>query len=181
MSEEVYKEIDGFKLYLVSNYGNILSNNNYKRSGPRILKPIVQADGYLHFTLCKNKKKYQMPAHRIVAQTFISNPNDKPYINHINGNKMDNRVENLEWVTSSENTQHAFKIGLMKSPKYYLGKKGELHPNSKKLRVTDYKGEIVGIYYGSAEAARELNISQASVSRYCLGYRQHEKYKFSYI
>lgn len=93
---EKYKTIIKYPNYLVSNLGNIKN----KKTG-RILKYYVKPNGYKQVQLGhRNSPEY---VHRLVAQTFISNNMNKKQVNHINGNKSDNRVENLEWVTASEN------------------------------------------------------------------------------
>ena len=66
--------------------------------------------GYANITLIKNGNKFKTVIHRLVAKAFIPNPENKPEVNHINGNKRDNRLDNLEWCTSSENRKHEFKI-----------------------------------------------------------------------
>lgn len=76
------------------------------------LKLHLDTVGYLITGLCKNGKETKHRIHRLVAQAYIPNPSNKPCINHLSGVKTDNRVENLEWVTHKENTQHAYKIGL---------------------------------------------------------------------
>ncbi len=79
-----------------------------------ILKPSLNKKGYLRIYLSMNSKKHTKSVHRIVAEAFIENPLDKKTVNHINGIKTDNRVENLEWATNTENMQHAFKNGYFK-------------------------------------------------------------------
>ena len=103
MNTEIWKPIPGAEGYEVSNLGNVRNANKTTHLALSIL------NGY--YKVCLGKYGTYL-VHRLVAQTFIPNPKDKPQVNHINGNKRDNRAENLEWVTASENTQHAVKTGL---------------------------------------------------------------------
>ena len=89
--------------YEISTYGRIKS---YKR-GEQIIKPVLDPDGYLKVRLNNNNKRKNFSIHRLVAIAFIHNPDNKPEINHIDGDKFNNRVENLEWVTAAENIAHA--------------------------------------------------------------------------
>lgn len=100
-----------YRNYEVSNEGEIYSLKHKK-----ILKPGKNTKGYLTIGLFYEKKHISARVHRVVAETFIPNPDNKPQINHIDGDKTNNRVSNLEWVTDSENKRHAFSTGLMKSP-----------------------------------------------------------------
>lgn len=104
---EIYKVISNYPNYEVSNLGNVRN----KKTG-KVLKPGKDGDGYLHVVLCKEGKTKLFKVHRLVANAFLQNPNNKPQINHINGIKTDNRLENLEWVTCSDNIKHAFRTGL---------------------------------------------------------------------
>ena len=108
---EVWKEIDGFDKYQVSNYGRIKS---FWGKEPRILKPYLPIE-YLSVALCGNGKKKHQKVHILVAKAFIPNPDHKPEVNHDDGHKFNCHVSNLYWATSAENNQHAVKNGLSKS------------------------------------------------------------------
>lgn len=124
MSEiEVWKDIKNFPNYQVSNYGKIKSKERITNVGiknikqikrkEKILKPLKITKGYLGIRLYNEKVKGKtFKIHRLVAETFIPNPNNYKQINHIDGNKENNCVENLEWCDRSYNIRHALEIGL---------------------------------------------------------------------
>lgn len=119
---EQWKHIPGYEgSYMVSSYGRVKSFKNNKE---RILKPGKNSSGYLNITLYKNDLPHYYRAHRLVAIAFLPNPENKNQVNHINGIKTDNRLENLEWATNKENIQHAYRTGLKDNL-------GEKHSNSK--------------------------------------------------
>lgn len=108
---ELWRPAVGFSdKYYVSNMGRIFTTSAHnKRNNPAIMKPAL-TDGYLRTVM--NRKTIKV--HRIVAMTWIENPNGKPQVNHKNGDKTDNRVANLEWCNNSENQLHAYRTGLSK-------------------------------------------------------------------
>ena len=107
-------------LYEVSNLGRV---SNYRK----VLKTYTLNSGYLAMKLVKDGGRKSVLLHRLVAEHFIPNPENKLEVNHINGDKTDNRVENLEWVTSSENKKHALNTGLKE---YNIPTKGQKLGNS---------------------------------------------------
>lgn len=107
---EIWRDIDGFDGYQISNFGRVKS---FMRKQPRILKPQpFHLSGYLCVHIYKGKDRCYLSIHSLVAKTFIQNPEGKPMVNHIDGCKLNSHVSNLEWVTASENQQHAYDIGL---------------------------------------------------------------------
>ena len=117
---EIWKPIRNFETYyLVSNLGRIkglkrllFNGKGFYYKNEKILKSFNDGNGYKILGLNKNGLRTNFKIHRLVAQAFIPNPENKPQVNHINGDKLDNRVENLEWVTASENALHSYKLGL---------------------------------------------------------------------
>lgn len=106
MSEniEIWKPVVGYEgLYKVSNLGKVKAIKWHRGNEEKEIKPYTTYKGYLRLRLCKNGKGKQFQIHRLVAEAFIPNPENKPYIDHINTDRTDNRVENLRWVTNKEN------------------------------------------------------------------------------
>lgn len=170
---EIWKKVNEFGDYQVSNMGNIKSpdfvlqvptGQKYIRKG-KILKPYKSKKGYLNCDLRINGKRKNVQVHRFVALAFIDNPENKPQVNHKDGNKTNNCVENLEWCTNSENQIHAFKNNLQK---------GDFsHPNSKLTleQVLYIKNHcIIGSKeYGMQAMAKKFNICHNSVKQIIMG------------
>lgn len=107
--EELVKPIDNFPGYMISNTGDVISVKGKK---PKVLKGKVDKYGYHCVCLRRDNKNYHFTVHRLVAKAFISNPHNKPTVNHKDGNKLNNNYTNLEWHTVSENTKHAYDNGM---------------------------------------------------------------------
>jgi len=180
MSEEIWKDVIDYEgIYQVSNMGRVKSLSrkrliNKKMNSYHILPEkimVIKSDknGYCHLTLCKNNKRKTYWLHRIVLKNFVNNLNNLPQINHINGNKSDNRVENLEWCTSKHNYHESVRIGIRNV------KPRKPYKNSKKLaQIKD--NQIVKIFDSRAIAIKELGILTINVGspKRCYGY--HWKY-----
>ena len=146
---EIWKPIKGFETkYEISSKGRI---RNLKTG--KILKPINNGFGYLYINLCKDSKIKRTAIHRLVAETFISNPNNLPQVNHKNEIKSDNRVENLEWCDSKYNANYGNrneKCTKTKRKKY--GKKVCQYDTNGNLINTMYMGDAIkikGVYYAN--------------------------------
>ncbi len=112
LPNEIWRDIAGYDgMYQISNYGRVKS---FKYGKWRILKPSLHTGGYLYVTLSKYNKVKHRYIHILVAKAFIPNPDGKPEVDHRYGNKFDNYVENLRWVTSKENSKNTKVLGLRK-------------------------------------------------------------------
>lgn len=139
---EVWKDIKGYEgIYQVSNLGNLKSLTRiiYDKNGVnktikgKPLKASTTLYGYKTVVFRNGKNKENFRVHRLVAKAFIKNEKDKPYVNHLDGDKTNNKVTNLEWCTNSENMKHAFKTGLKRpsNPNKNGLTQGSKHHNSK--------------------------------------------------
>lgn len=117
----------------------------------RLLKPNTLSKGYLQVTLYNNRRRKCFQVHRLVASAFIENPDNLPQVNHINGNKKDNRVENLEWCDNSNNQLHAWKMGLQQ-PHYCHGGADM----KKRVALLDADGNIEKKFESILEASRYM-------------------------
>jgi hypothetical protein len=156
--EEIWKDIEGYEgVYQVSNLGRVKSLKYGIKSRIKILSGAISSNGYFYVALYKNKKIVKISIHRLVAITFINNPEQKEQVNHIDGNKTNNFYNNLEWATRSENMKHAFKTGLNKSSD--LQKQKTIESNSS--LIIDI---ITGVIYKSIrEASRRYDIPYPSL------------------
>lgn len=121
MQKEIWKSVKGYEgIYEISSFGRVKSLGR-KGSGAsikdRILKPGLSTSGYLFYNLCINNNPKIHQAHRLVALHFIPNPENKKEVNHIDADKHNNFVDNLEWATPSENIRHGLRMGIMNTEK----------------------------------------------------------------
>lgn len=151
------KDVKGYEgIYSCDKDGNIYSLPKKTRKGTRVVKPFLSKNnGYLQVDLCKNGETKRFSVHRIIALSFLENKNNKEQVNHINGNKLDNCVVNLEWNTRSENQMHAVNTGLRSA-------KGIKNSSSKltESMVRDIKNRKER----TTDLAKEFNVSLSTIS-----------------
>lgn len=111
--------------YQVSNFGQILSLNYHRSGKPRLLKHGKNTQGYPIVSLCKNGKRKNFTIHRLVAEAFLSNPDNLPQVNHKDENKTNNRVDNLEWCTNEYNINYGTRTEKTSKPVLQFSKTGE--------------------------------------------------------
>jgi len=150
--------------YKVDSLGNVYGLKD------NLLKPAKDSNGYLRVGLMIDEKLQTKKVHRLVALTYIPNPENKPYVNHKNGIKSDNRVENLEWVTPKENTAHAIKNGWFSfsdnlSAKNNIPKKGELNGMSK---LTQIQVDEIRSLFKPRIVTRKILAKKYNVSEHCI-------------
>lgn len=160
---EVWKDVFGFEgLYLVSSRGQVMNldrmlpckNGTTRICKSKIIKPCKRL-GYLAVTLvARNSQRTQILIHRLVAAHFIPNPENKPQVNHKDGNKHNNFINNLEWATRSENMLHSYRLGLHKPNKPFLGK--ENHYSSRPVKQFDKDGNFIKLWPSGVAACRYL-------------------------
>lgn len=172
LKNETWKSLKGYEgFYEVSIFGNIKSVDRNMimkhRNGcdshhflkEKHIKPYTGKRGYKLVSLSELGNVKKISLHRLIAITFIPNPENKPQVNHINGIKTDNRVENLEWVSNQENSIHSYSV-----LKREGGMKGKLNiARSKKINQFNINGSFIKEYPSAKEASRQLNISHEGI------------------
>ena len=170
--------VKDFEDYTIDETGNVFSIRKNK-----YLKQTINKNGYCKVTLQKEKHRKMFSVHRLVAQAYLKNYSNTLQVNHINGIKTDNRVENLEMVTAKENMQKAVEIGLFdkckeiqrkNAIKNNLGKYHILASESAKKRVAKYdkNNNLIQVYNSITEASRKNNINITSISYSANGKRK---------
>lgn len=168
---EIWKEIKDYEgSYMVSNLGRVKSLDRkvlarygkYREIKGAILNLTPDKDGYLKVNLKKNQKGKSLRVHRLVADAFLINSENKPQVNHINGVKNDNNIKNLEWVTLSENRKHAYDTGLQNG-KAKRGVKSNFNKLSESQVI-----EIKNTYKKGVNTYKDI-AEKFNVSRECVG------------
>lgn len=163
--KEIWKDIKGYEgFYQISNIGRIKNLPRKYAPRERIRKNCLDSDGYGLIILYRDGTSKTKKIHRLVAQAFIENPLNLPEVNHKNGIKTDNYTDNLEWVTTRQNIEHAIKIGLMNPI-------GEDNSNSK-LRSKDVKEikRLISLGLTSRKIASMFGMSNQMISNIKLEY-----------
>jgi hypothetical protein len=173
MNDEIWKDVPGYEvLYQVSSYGRVKSLDKTVKSGiynnptrfipGQIITPKPDKDGYLKVGLTKDHKKTTIGIHIVVCRAFYPNPENKPQVNHKNGVKFDNRLENLEWSTLSENRVHAYSTGLQNG----LTRMGVLNNFNK---LTEWQVKEIRIRYMRRYVTYKELAKDYGVSAGCIG------------
>ena len=153
-------DIKGFEgYYQISNKGDIKALRYYGRAWEKIIPIGILKCGYHGVNLSCSNGRYTKLLHRLIAEAFIANPENKEHVNHKNGNKLDNNVCNLEWVTRSENMRHALSVGLLNSPKGELSSQAKLN-NSQVLEIRQ-KANQQGV--SKCDMAKEYSVSLTTI------------------
>lgn len=185
---EIWRDIEGYEgLYQVSNLGRVKSLGNDKTKKEKILKFGKNKDGYLFVVLCKEGKRKNYTIHRLVANAFIKNPSNLTCINHIDEDKTNNLVSNLEWCDIAYNNMYGSRIkkAVENTDWKSVGRKlAEKLTNRQDLskQVFQYtkNGELVGIWESTRECGRN-GYSQGHVAACCRGeLKTHRGYIWSY-
>lgn len=177
--KEIWKDLPNFEeLYEISNLGNVRRKertlkafNRYricskKLKGQDLKKRELR--GYYSVGLWKDGKMHNKTIHRLVAKAFIPNPNNLPVVNHIDGNKKNNRVDNLEWCTYSHNAKEAYRLNLINMSQKHIETARQLGINSrKKIVQKDLEGNVIKVFSSGLQASRITGISQGNISQCC--------------
>ena len=162
--KEVWKDLKGFEgKFKISSTGIILNKNNNAKVKTRISK-----DGYVYVSLYYNKKSYIKTLHGLVAKTFINkDDNNNLEVNHIDGNKLNNNIDNLEWITHKDNIKHAWNNKLFEPVREASRRYGKDNPFAKSVIQYDLNMNKIKEYSCIAEAVRKTKINKTSIGKCC--------------
>ena len=162
--------------YSISSEGRVRNDETNKMKSMD-----ATSDGYHKVDLYSNGKRTSVRVHRLVAEAFIPNPNELPQINHIDGNKENNNVKNLEWVNNSQNMIHAYRTGLV-TPHPTYGMRGHKNPNGGRKGIPIFCVETNQTFSSAAEAERITGISDSCICDCLKGKCDHAHHlHFKYV
>ena len=162
-----WKPIKGFNGYFINELGEIKSTRSFKGTQESILKQHKNQQGYLVVNLMKDGKIYLKPIHRLLMETYKPNKKNLPCINHIDGNILNNLLDNLEWCTYGHNEKEAYRLGLKKPA--WQNKKDKYHPCSKKVNQYKLNGDFIKQWNCISTVNKELGILVTSICNCCNG------------
>ena len=168
---EVWKPVSGFENYQISNFGRIKNtvfrNRHTIKLKERMLTPSQNGKGYMFVYLSKNGKPKMKTIHRLVAEAFIENPNSYPVINHKDGNKENNFVDNLEWCTVQYNAEHSHRLGLQKPSERQKAIIAQWDKENHSKPVSQYakNGAWIKDWEQQKEAELTLGLCRGSISQ----------------
>lgn len=183
------KTINGFEDYVINDSGD---NNRsvWSEKSKQYIKGKNMPNGYIQIRFTKNGVHYQDYLHRLIAKAFIDNPDNKPTVNHKNHIRNDNRIENLEWATFSEQCDETMRDNVSKSRKGQHNSPKTEFKSKGKIIQSMLDGTFVKLWDSAKQIERELGYQQTNISRCCNGgyyekgkwinVKQHKGYKWSY-
>ena len=189
---EIWKDIRGYEgLYQISDFGRVKSlkrtttGKHIRKVPEKLIALNVNKDGYIQVNLWKDNKLKRYKTSQLVALNFIDNPNNKLTVNHKDGIKSNNNIENLEWMTIKENLRHAYDMQLKKPPSDYnkeMSRQYDIKHKSKSVNQIDLKsGNIIKTWFSMSDVSRSLNISVSCISKCCTGkFKQTNGFRFEY-
>ena len=190
--KEIWKDIKGYKgKYQVSNIGRVkrlsrrmkterwIKKVGRNTTKEKILSSIKKSIGYTQVNLGKKGKMRVYLIHRLVGEAFIPNPENKSQINHKDGNKSNNRIDNLEWVTPRENDLHSYRV--LGHTGWTKGRFGRKHPTSKPVLQKTLDGRLIRKWECALDAVREGGFDSGNISHCCRGeHKQHKGFIWEY-
>lgn len=162
------KDVPGYEdRYCIYENGTV-----YSKKANKNMTLQMGNNGYWYVKLRKKGKREHRTIHRLLAMAFIPNPGNKPEVNHIDSDRSNYALENLEWVTTSENQKHSYKHTNRMPNKTMIGKFGKLHPRSVVVEQYTLTGKFLTSYYGYCDAGRKTGIQYRNIHKACNGQRK---------